>query len=73
MAICKHKYIFKYDDSYWCFDGRNSLRYYKADYYYCEKCLDEKVVEKNHFCSDGERWNAPEWTKTITRKAAGYQ
>lgn len=72
MAVCKHKYVFKYSDSYWCFNGRNSVKYYLADYYFCEKCLEENIIEKTHSCFDGEIWKAPEWTKSITKKVGGY-
>jgi hypothetical protein len=72
MVNCKHKYVFKYTDSYWSPDGRNSVKYYLVDYYFCEKCLEEKVIEKRHSCYDSQKWDAPEWTKTITKKVGGY-
>ena len=46
MAICKHKWIYSRSDSYWRFSGRNSREYYHADYFFCEKCLEEKIIEK---------------------------
>lgn len=73
MADCKHKFVFSRFDSYWKFDGRNSRAYYHADYYFCEKCLEEKVIEKHHFCSDGDTWKLPEWAKLITKKIMGYE
>jgi len=73
MANCKHKYVYSRSDSYWKYDGRNSRLYYHSDYYYCEKCLYEKVVEKRHFCFDSEVWNLPEWAKLITKKISGYE
>lgn len=72
MANCKHKWVFFRSDSYYKFDGRNSRHYYHADYFFCEKCLEEKVVEKNHFCFDSEIWNLPQWARSITKKVAGY-
>tara|TARA_R110002050_G_scaffold295237_1_gene453848 strand:+ start:11339 stop:11560 length:222 start_codon:yes stop_codon:yes gene_type:complete len=73
MANCKHKYVYSRSDSYWKYDGRNSRLYYHSDYYYCEKCLEEKVVEKRHFCFDSEVWNMPEWAKLITKKISGHE
>jgi hypothetical protein len=72
MAICKHKWVYSRSDSYWRETGRNSREYYHADYYFCEKCLEEKVVEKRHSCYDQEAYCAPDWAKTITKKVAGY-
>lgn len=72
MAECKHKYVYSRSDSYCCFDGRNSRRYYHADYYYCEKCLTEKVIEKTHSCYDSEMWKLPDWARLITKKVSGY-
>lgn len=73
MKTCKHKYVYTGSDSYWCFDGRNSRRYYHVDNYFCEKCLSEKHVEKVHTCYDSELWNLPEWAKLITKKVKGYE
>jgi len=72
MPECKHKFVFKNSDGYWTNDGRNSVRYYHVDNYFCEKCLEEKSVDKRHWCIDSERWNAPEWTKLITKQVKGY-
>jgi len=68
MVECKHKFVFKDSDGYWANDGRNSVRYYHVDNYFCEKCLEEKSIEKRHSCFDSEKWNAPEWTNLITKK-----
>lgn len=72
-AECKHKWVHRGSDSYWCFDGRNSRRYYYVDYYFCEKCLAENKVEKIHSCYDGEIYKLPEWARLITKKVAGYE
>ncbi len=72
-AICKHKWVYSRSDSYWRFNGRNSREYYHADYYFCEKCLEEKVIEKRHSCYDSETWKLPDWAKLITKKVAGYE
>lgn len=68
MATCKHKWAYKNSDSYWTFDGRNSRRYYHADNYFCEKCLEEKIIQKTHCCYDSDIWNLPEWAKLIKNK-----
>ena len=73
MSNCKHKWIYFRSDSYWKSSGRNTREYYHADYFFCEKCTEEKVVEKRHSCYDSDVWNAPEWAKTITKRVAGYQ
>ena len=73
MENCEHKFVYSRSDSYWAFDGRNSRRFYHADYYFCEKCLEEKVIEKKHSCYDSEMWKAPDWTKTITKQVKGYE
>jgi len=68
---CKHKWIYSRSDSYKCFE-RYSYTFYHADYYYCEKCLDEKVIEKRHDCSNSELWKLPDWARLITKQIDGH-
>ena len=73
MATCKHKWVYRNSDSFWHFDGRNTRSYHHIDYYYCEKCLEEKSMKKDHFCYDSEISSLPDWAKTITKKVHGYE
>ncbi|MEZ7494492.1 hypothetical protein QO206_03280 [Leeuwenhoekiella aequorea] len=67
MADCKHKWVYDYTGSYAKPDGRNSMKYYKADHFHCEKCLEQKVVETRHSGFDHEEWNAPEWVQVLVK------
>lgn len=73
MAECKHKYVYSRSDSYWMSEGRYSRCYYHVDYFYCEKCLTEKVIEKRHSCYESEIWDLPDWARLITKKVGGYE
>ena len=43
---------------------RYSNSFYQTDFYFCEKCLEEKEVSKYWSGNDAEvRRNAPEWVK----------
>lgn len=68
MKECKHKWVYSRSDSYWKFSSRYGRYYYHADYYFCELCLKEKVIEKTHSCSDGELHQLPDWAILITKK-----
>lgn len=70
---CSHKWVWRRSNSYWRFTGRFSREYYYADYYFCEKCLEEKIVEKRHTCYDSEVRNLPDWARTIQKQVSGYE
>lgn len=74
MENCEHKFVYLRSESYWqyCGRNRNSRDYYHADYYFCEKCLEEKKLEKRYSCYDSEIYNAPEWAKVITKQIPSY-
>jgi len=52
--------------------GRYSREFVSIDYYFCEKCLEEKSVRKSHRCEDHELSDIPDWAKIINNKIAGY-
>ncbi len=63
--ICKHKYIHKETDRRCVSNGRSDSRsktWYQTDIYFCEKCLEEKEVEKV-WCGIEHFLDRPEWTK----------
>ena len=68
---CKHKFVHRNNDSYYRAESRYSYKYTSIDYYYCEKCLEEKEVRKEESVQQGHE--VPDWAKTITKKVAGYE
>lgn len=70
---CKHKFVHLRNDSYKRTASRYSWDFVSIDYYFCEKCLEEKQVKKEHHCNDSELYKIPDWAKTITNKVAGYE
>lgn len=54
---CKHKWVFResiYNSD--CTTHVYSTKYIKIDYYYCEKCLEEKQKEKHEYCREMPIW-----------------
>ena len=69
---CEHKFVHLRNESYWRTMGRYSREFISIDYYFCEKCLEEKSVRKSHRCEDHELSDIPDWAKIINNKIAGY-
>ena len=67
MGGCKHKWAFDYASGYSQADGRNSMKYYRAEHFHCEKCLEQKVKEQHHFGYDHELWKAPDWVQVLVK------
>jgi hypothetical protein len=71
MAECKHKYVFKSNDSFYRENGRYSYIYTSIDYFFCEKCLDEQVKKKERSFGVHELpHNLPDWARFITNKVS---
>lgn len=71
---CEHKYVFRNNDSFYRSMGRYSMEYVSVDYYFCEKCLDEKSVKKDIRLGDYEIPDKlPDWARLITNKVRGYE
>ena len=72
--MCKHKFVHKGTDSFYQSNSRYSFKYTLIDYYFCEKCLEEKEIKKEVILNDGEiSYKMPDWAKTITKKVAGNE
>lgn len=69
---CEHKFVHLRSESYKQSAGRYAFEFFCNDYYFCEKCLEEKVVKKQHHCGDYQLHLIPDWAKLITTKIAGY-
>lgn len=70
---CEHKFVHLRNDSYYRSASRYSWEYVCIDYYFCEKCLEEKEVKKDVRLGDYELDRLPDWTKTIKNKIKGYE
>lgn len=70
---CKHKFVFKSNDSYYHSASRYSWKYVSVDNYFCEKCLINHEDKKQITINDGDLVNLPDWAKTITKKVRGYE
>lgn len=62
---CRHKFIHLRTDT-WLNKYRYVNSYFLIDYFYCEKCLEEKTVEKSA-CDVSIYKDAPDWAIGITR------
>ena len=62
---CKHKFVHLKTES-WLNKLRYTNSYYMIEYFFCEKCLEEKLVKKEESCSIYK--DAPEWTIGINHK-----
>ncbi len=65
MANCNHKYVHKETDRVLITFGRSNSRcqtWKKTDVYFCEKCLDEKII-KEEWCGQEHYSDRPDWTK----------
>lgn len=69
---CEHHFEYMRSDSFYCMEGRNTYAYYHTDYFFCTKCTEEKVKEKRHSCYTGDRWQMPNWAKSITKKVNSH-
>lgn len=70
---CDHKFVHLRNENYKRTTGRYSWEFVNIDYYFCEKCLEEKEVKKHHSCGDYELEQIPDWAKIIKNKIAGYE
>lgn len=71
---CKHKYVYKNNDSFYYSASRYSFKYIYIDYFFCEKCLSEKEIKKEVLVYSHEIPDSlPDWAKTITKKNIGYE
>lgn len=73
MDNCEHKFVHIRNDSYYRSTSRYSWEYACIDYYFCEKCLEEKEIKKNVRVNDHELDKLPDWAKTIKNKIKGYE
>lgn len=44
IKTCNHKFVFKYVEKTSHENGYRGRKYVKTDYYFCEKCLENKEV-----------------------------
>ncbi len=72
MAACTHKFVHRDQKSYYQSNSRFSWKYVQVDYYFCEKCLEEKEQKKEIILDDSEIDKKPDWAKTITTRVKGY-
>lgn len=71
---CDHKFVHRNSDSFKASASRYSWKYTCIDYYFCEKCLEEKEIKKEVVLNDHEIPDKlPDWAKTIFKKVAGYE
>jgi hypothetical protein len=71
---CEHKFVHRNNDNFYKSSGRYSFTYTSIDYYFCEKCLEEKNVKKEIRLGDYEIPDKlPDWAKTITKRVGGYE
>lgn len=70
---CEHKFVHLRNESYHRSASRYSWEYVSIDYFFCEKCLEEKQNRKEIILGDHELYKLPDWAKTITNKVAGYE
>lgn len=71
---CEHKFVHKSTDGFYRSNGRYSWHYCLIDYFFCEKCLQEKEIKKEVTLGDYEIPDKlPDWAKTITKKISGYE
>lgn len=72
MATCAHKYIHRDATSFYRFLSRYQLEYVRVDYYFCERCLEQKEVKQRAECPTGDQNTLPEWAQSITKETPGY-
>lgn len=63
---CQHKYVLKRTDEFYRESGRYANTYTSIDYFFCERCLDEKENKKTITLSIND--TLPDWAKLITKK-----
>lgn len=66
---CKHKFVFKANETFYRESGRYHNTYTSIDYFFCEKCLELKEVRKQETVSIYETDKIPDWARVITKKA----
>lgn len=69
---CEHKFVHLRNENYWRSTSRYSREFVTIDYYFCEKCLEEKEVKKDVRLGDHELDKMPDWAKLIKNRVAGY-
>lgn len=62
---CSHKFVHLRTES-WYNKNRYTNSFFMTDYFFCEKCLQERKVEKVELDVSIYK-DAPEWTIGITR------
>jgi hypothetical protein len=67
---CAHKYVLKRTESFYQENGRYNNKFTLIDYFFCEKCLDEKETKKQINCGSDRWYELPDWAKLITKKVA---
>ena len=71
---CDHKFVHRNNEGFYCPASRYSMKYTSVDYYFCEKCLEEKEVKKEVTLNDHEiPHKLPDWAKLITTKVRGWE
>lgn len=70
---CEHKFVHLRNENWKRPASRYSFDFVSIDYFYCEKCLEEKVIKKTHNCPDHKLSEIPDWCKLITTKITGYE
>lgn len=70
---CEHKFVHLRNESFKRTASRYSWEFVSIDYFFCEKCLEEKVVRKEIRLGDHELpHKLPDWATTITTKVIGH-
>jgi hypothetical protein len=63
---CRHRFVFLRNES-WYEKHRYCSYYYSIDFFFCEKCLEEKTTKKESG-SVGIYEQEPDWALSITTK-----
>jgi len=63
---CEHKFVFMRHEGFYYQAGRYEDKYVSTDYFFCEKCLENKEVTKQH--SGHPDADIPNWCKVIRYK-----
>jgi hypothetical protein len=64
----EHKFVFLKNDSWWSEYGYRGTKFVSIDYFFCEGCLEQKEIKKEHTCNQGNFHERPDWTKSIQNK-----
>jgi hypothetical protein len=62
---CEHRFVHLRNESWRKEYGYRGWQFVSVDYFFCDKCLTEQEIKKEHFCNQGNYDERPDWCKTI--------